>query len=266
MMFLHCGWPRTGTSSLQAALFEQRERLAAAGIVYPTQWLHAAGPAHHGLYDMLGARRESAAAFDELEAFLGAHADRDVLLSAEGLTNWLRAADRREALLALLAAAQGVMPVRCVWTLRSIDQALGSLNALGLAAGVSLPPSGQCISDWDDPRNPFEVSGVESLFEGMRIVEEAVAGEVAYVKYSQAGDHNEELLRAFGLPASVRASVGRALERGPRRNVGLGRFEGDRAYGAMDDERRKAVNEQALAAASSQGITAYAEFFGAGAC
>lgn len=48
MLYLHCGWPRTGTTSLQAALFEHKDELAAGGTVYPDRWRSPIGFTHHG--------------------------------------------------------------------------------------------------------------------------------------------------------------------------------------------------------------------------
>ena len=74
MLYLHYGWPRTSTSSLQAALFEHRAQLAAASTVFPQRWMTMAGPTHHGLSELMRDSMGSADSFDEIRDFLRAHA------------------------------------------------------------------------------------------------------------------------------------------------------------------------------------------------
>jgi hypothetical protein len=299
MLYLHAGWPRTSTSSLQAALFEHRDRLAsAAGLTYPEYWTRsAADPAHNGLYDMLDAAYGSANAFEAFRRHLAADADRDVLLSAEGLSNWLLSDDRREILLGLLAAARTVTPTRCVWTLRRLDDASSSLYMQGLKVGLDLPPPQEYIGLARHRHDMFDVRAPSELFAGLRRVEEAVDGDVVYVKYDASGAHNGELLSAFDIPAPVAEKVLETLERGPRLNTRLShkqaaallnldalsaragvdldeaairaairrgeiRFENDRPCEPLSREAKRALHERALAAAREQGFEPYLEFFG----
>lgn len=297
MLHLHCGWPRTGTSSLQAVLFDQRERLAAAGVAYPDSWRGPAdGPTHHGLYEMLNPL-EGVGALEGLRRFLAGRPDRNVVLSAEGLTNWLWPENRLEALVAFLAALGEETQVRCVWTLRRLDAVASSLYLLGLGMGVSMPPPPEYFDGWDHPSNPFHPRRIDKLFAGLRAVEEAVGGDVVYVKYDSSGTHGAELLRALALPGSLRAELGAALSDAPRLRrslthkqvavllnlkalsasigseldgadlrrsfeAGALRFDGDRACRLLGDQGRRALHEGALAAARSTGFTPYVDFFG----
>lgn len=288
MLYLHCGWPRTSTSSLQAVLFEHTDRLADAGVVYPDRWRVRGNPTHHGMAELLKASQESESALDDFKRFLAGHAGEDVLLSAEVLTYWLRSSEKLEALQRLLAAAQEVMPTRCVWTLRRIDDFIGSmyLRQVTLRPPAHLPP----------PTEFFEnVGRPDRLFEGVCGVGEVV-GEVAYVKYEAGGAHNGALLRAFDLPEPLQTEIRERLEQGPRLNAGLShkgavamlnldvlsaragvdldraalraaffrgdfRFEGDRPCELVGVGVKRALHERGLAAARQAGLTPYIEFF-----
>jgi hypothetical protein len=287
MLYLHCGMPRTGTTSLQTALFEHDAGLAAADLVFPDMWRSGHGPTHHGLAELLDASLTSAAAFDGFRRFLEAQADRDVLLSAEVLTFWLDTTQRQDALLGLLAAAREAMPVRCVWALRRLDDALHSLYLRRVDIGIPLPSPARFFAGACDP---------DALFAGMRRVEDAVGGDAVYVRYDTAGAHNRELLDAFGISGEVGEAIRRRLEDGPRRNAGLSRkraaallnvealsaragadldaaalrraswrgelsFEHDGPCELVGDRVRKAAHEGALAAARRQGFPPYPEFF-----
>lgn len=296
-LHLHCGWPRTGTSSLQAVLFDRREKLAAAGVAYPESWRGPAdGPTHHGIYEMLSPP-EGAGALEDLRRFLADRPDRNVVLSAEGLTNWLWPEARLDALVAFLAALREEAQVCCVWTLRRLDAVASSLYLLGLGMGVSMPPPREYFEGWDHPSNPFHPRRIDELFAGLLTVEEAMGGNVLYVKYDSSGAHGAELLRALDLPDPLRAELGVALSGAPRlrrslthkqvavllnlealsASIGLEldgaalrrcfgggalRFDGDRACRLLGDEGRRALHEGALAAARSTGFTPYLDFFG----
>jgi hypothetical protein len=298
MLYVHCGWPRTGTSSLQAALVEHGELLARGELSYPQRWRVPHLPAHNGLYDLLDASlRSGEDVFDELIQFLRANRVRDVLLSAEGLTNWLPAEDRREALLRFLAAAREVTPTRCLWTLRRVDEVLSSLYLLGMRFGLNMPPPEQYVAGWDHPNNPFDASRSEDLFAGMRMVEEALGGDVLYFAYDPGGAHLGELLDSLRLPIEVRTAIDETLDRGPRRNVSLSHkqaaallnvdalsaragveidgvalrnaffkgelsFDDDRPCDLIEAGERQALHERALAAARAQGFSPYGELFG----
>lgn len=288
MLYLHCGWPKTGTTSLQSCLFEQQDRLAAVGLVYPRKWKSALGPTHHGIRDMLEESLANEHAFDDFIVFLEAEDDRDVLISAEVLTTWLALDERRKAFVGFLNAVQQVTPVRCIWTLRRHDDQMKSSYLLWLknTGGVH-----------SVPRDRAGGAGLDERFAGMKHVEEAVAGEVVYLKYDPEGGHNQEILRAFGLDQQAAAAIGQELVRAPRLNTGVTykqgvallnaealsaragaeldrvalrdafahngfEFEGDRPCDLVDLAAQRKMHEKALAAARRQGFAAYLEFFG----
>lgn len=287
MLYLHCGWPRTSTTSLQAALFEHKEELAASGIVYPDRWRSPIGLTHHGLSEILSASLESESAFDEFRQFLETQGDRDVLFSAEALTGWLKPGEKLNAFLELLSAARESMPTRCIWTLRRRDELVRSVYLVGL----KLRPRG---FDW--PINPNDAVKLDAQFAGHRGVEEAVDGDVVYVQYDRMGAHHAKLLDAFGIDPPVAARIGDTLARAPRLHAGLthkqfvvlgniealslragvsldeaairnafrrGDFEFERDWSCewTVTDWQKATHEVALDAARRHGITAYVEFF-----
>ena len=295
MLYLHCGWPRTATTSLQTALYELRDRLMDSGLLYPDEWRSRTDFTHHGLPALLRASRDSEYALDDFKRFLEAHADGDVVLSSEGLTTWLGSEWQQEALVNLLSVAREVMPTRCFWTLRRHDQFLTSWALLKLKMRTE-----DIAPDRGPPRPP----GADRLackFAGMRRVEQALDGDVVYVKYDPSGEHNLELLRAFGLSGDLLVEIREALESGPRRHPSLSlkeavvllnvealsaragtafdratlkgvfmrsgfrrgefRFTDDRRCDLIDSNLRQAMHEQALEAARRQGVTSYVEFF-----
>jgi hypothetical protein len=288
MLYMHCGWPRTGTSSLQNALYRHRDDLAAAHILYPERWLWNVRPAHHGLYRLLDTSSESAAhGAEDFKGFLVDQSDRHVLLSAEGLTPALLSQGQLEAFLALLAAAREVTPTRCIWTLRRFDEAIESLYLFRLIHGPPVPAPGEYFSG---------MLQADSLFDGMRRAKDIVNGNVACVRYKASGAHNGELLSAFDVPAPVKAIVLDELHDGRRLNVSIGykqavvlvkldelstrlgidldrerlreafrsgefAFEKDSHCEPMDIGMKQALHEQALSAACSSGFPAYAEWF-----
>lgn len=291
MLYLHCGWPRTGTSSLQAALFECREVLGVEGLAYPREWLSATYPTHHGLAELLegsavGARRVGEPG-GELARFLHGQTSGDVLLSAEVLTYWLYPRRKQDALFALVTEARSATAVRCVWTLRRFDELVASLYLLQLANGADLPP----------PRRYFETAPyLDSIFAGMARIERSAGVDTAYVKYERHGSHQASLLRAFGLSAEAARQVQAALARAPRLNgrltqkqaialLGLGelsrragvhleqdalrqacyrgalRFERDQPCELVGGEVRRDLQDRALVAAEEAGLSSYCEYF-----
>jgi hypothetical protein len=286
MLYVHCGWPGTGTTGLQLALYANRDRLGAAGVVYPDRWQAKKPASHHGLYQLVSGTPDSRARLDDFRRFF-AEADGDVLLSAEGITNWLQSSEMREGFLELLAVAGESMPTRCVWTLRRFDAMLESMYLVALRLGRQSRTPTAYFSDLrlDD-----------FLFEAMRAVEDTPGNQAVYVEYDPAGSHNRELLRAFGIPDQVVSALGDEMDHTARRNVGLTHKQAvvlanlaeisarlgmdlsasdlraafDRGGLAFDDDRRcelvteelkKEVHERALAAAREHRISAYLEFF-----
>ena len=155
MLLLHCGWPRTSTTSLQTALYEHRELLARDGIVYPDKWRSSTGLTHHGLAEVLTAALGSDVAFDEVEQFLGEHSHQDILFSAEILTQVVAHSPKRQALLRLMGIVRRVMPVKLIWTLRRTDDFVNSLFLQRLKQKLSLQRQGPVASAIELPR-PFD--------------------------------------------------------------------------------------------------------------
>jgi hypothetical protein len=291
MLYLHCGWPRTSTSCLQAALYEHADHLASMGIVYPDRWTVRKGGTHHGLAQLISASQCSPVAFNEFRAFLVSNADQDVLLSAEALTGWLRPRERLTALLHLIRTAREVGLVRCIWTLRRYDEFLASLYLRNMTSAVinaKLSPAEFFVK----PRQ------LDDLFNGMQHVENAVGGEVTYVKYASDGAHHGELLHTLGVPTDLRVEIEWSLKRMPRLNPspsqkqaivelhfdslsaragielnraavrdlfyrGTFNFEGDQPCELVDDEAKRIVHRRALAAANRTSFSPYVKFFGA---
>jgi hypothetical protein len=301
MLYLHCGWPKTSTTSLQAVLYDHKDALRAGGLAYPDEWRSAIGPTHHGLDEILGQSRASERAFDDFRRLLDTHAaaGKDVLASAEVLSSWVVSAERLEAFLGLIVAAQEAMPVRCLWTLRRHDELLVSLLMQSLKMGLRTPPALQgglsSILERDD------AARLTRKFAGMLAVEQAVGGNVVYVEYDPEGGHNLALLNELGIGPGLVAELGEALESGPRRRLGptlkeavvllnvdamsaragvdldrralqgllTGRdyspgefeFEDDRRCSPAGVSLRRDLHERALVAAREAGLTAYVEFF-----
>lgn len=289
MLYLHCGWPRTSTTSLQTALGRHREQLAASGIVYSQRWVSGPGPTHHGIAVLIARSRKDPTAFNEFKAFLDDCADQDVLFSVEALTFWLQSKPQQDLLLNFLASVQEVVPTRCVWTLRRFDEEACSLYLLWLASGRD---------DLVPPSRFFErFRDVGTIFDGLRRVERAVGGDVAYVRYDASGGHNAELLCAFDMPTELRRSIRRDLDENPRANVSLTHKQAaalinrealSRASGVeldavemrkafrskefefardgrcelVDAGVRRALHARALTAARRQRFLPYGEFFG----
>jgi hypothetical protein len=203
MIYLHCGWPKTGTTSLQAALVKREDRLGGMGVHYPREWRVRAGA--HRFVAVLTALQEPGGSAEELERFVAGHASKDILFSSENLSVWALGG-KIETFLRFLAVLREAAPIRCIWTLRRADEMLHSVfRQMTFVKGKA--PEGPFLGELE----------LGDLFAGMRMVEEAV-DEVRYVKYDSAGAHNAELLAAFDLPADVAAPIERELRSGARLN------------------------------------------------
>ena len=85
---VHIGPPKTGTSSLQEALFHNREHLLAQGYTYPGFGRHPKMPqlpGHHGIAESLQQRQELPAEFQTWLSQLSA--DHRVILSSENFAH-----------------------------------------------------------------------------------------------------------------------------------------------------------------------------------
>lgn len=289
MLYLHCGWPKTGTTTLQAALVAHRDDLAAAGILHPQRWLSPLGRTHHGLAELVKASLTRADAFDDFRRFIADHEESDIVFSAEQLSFWLISEARREALMAFLAVARESAPTRCVWTVRRYDELLSSLYMWLVRMGSrKLPPPAEFLEDHIGPNN---------LLVGMMDAEAVLDGEVAYVKYNPEGTHNFELVDALGIRGPVASRIGSSLASGRRLNArptskqsaalrdpaalssrvgveldsaGLRRavfdegleFDRDEPYRPVSGEVADAAHQRMLAAARRDGFGPYEEFFG----
>lgn len=288
MLLLHCGLPRTSTSIFQSTLFRHRDLLAGAGLVYPDRWRERKEGAHHGIERLLDPGPESEDARADFTSFLAAHGEDRVLLSAENLTRFLLSEHGLDAALGFLATAGETTPVRCLWTLRRLDEVLASAYflTLGFANSGSLPLS-DYIADASFP---------SALFAAMQRLEQGSGNEAAYVKYDPAGGHNGELLRVAGVPAELVALIQAEIDSTRRRNasfthkqavalaslgalsdqVGVeldamavrgaftaGEFEfgEDWPFRPVGEEAARAVHERALAAARESGFAPYVQFF-----
>jgi uncharacterized protein (DUF1778 family) len=291
MLYLHCGWPRTSTSSLQAALSAHRSSLADAGILFPEKWwvTTGLGENHGGLVGLLDDTPEAGEAREDFKRYLVAHSEDDVLLSAETLTEPLFFRDRHDGLGRLLDAAQEAMPTRCIWTLRRIDELAISLARRPKAVRADSPPLP--LSDDVGKRERLE-----DLFAGMTHMERVAGVEAVYLEYASVGAHNMELMSVVGIPQRIQASIGMELNDTPRVNARLSRkqmavlvnlaelsrktgveldegtvrnaihqgalvFEGDRIFELKDHDARVALHERALKAARSQGFEPYLRYF-----
>lgn len=290
MIYLHCGWPKTGTTSLQAALSRNQERLAAAGLLYPERWRRDVDGSHNDLTDLLEAHHRDGCDFDELRGFLAANADTDVLFSGESLTVWsFFGGDKYASLLGLVTAMQEVAPVRCIWTLRRGDELIHSFERrAALERGLRVPT----LRSWVT-RNTDQIG---ALFQGMRALEDAAAGGGAYVRYDPAAGHVAELLRAFDMPEGLAQMIKEEVDVAPRLNITptckqvvasadvdaiaatMGvelareqllriferegfRFQGDSPCVLLGPEMSLSLHEQVLESALDIGFSPYTEFF-----
>lgn len=276
MLYLHCGWGKTGTTTLRAVLARHREDLAKEGIVLAQEW--------RSLTTSLAERPAEAIA--EFTRFLATHREGDVLCANEGFMSGLWEEESKESFFALLAAAEETMPVRCVWTLRRYDELLSSFYTWRLPMGVQ-------VRRLDDPGRESRLAA--NLFEGLCELDRMAPGRNVYVKYESGGRHNAELLRRFGIGEELVGALDRELAREPRRNVAPTqktaaallnaealaaryalplreedlreafragfRFDGDRRFVPFAPEAREKVHEEILALARDKGFEPYVRFF-----
>lgn len=197
---------------MQAAICEHWEGLSAAGVLYPRELGPVGAKAHHfDIDDLLGPSMGPTAV--RLQDCLRRNPDRTVLVSSEGLSSWL-AVEGGRPLLSLLAAAQEVTPVTCLWALRSVDTLLTSIYLLQLALTPSVPSRSDFVAE--------VVTSLPLAMGTMCVLDDLAEGGGSYARYDRSGSHCEELLHRVGVPDALRAEVVGTLQRGRRLNVRLG--------------------------------------------
>jgi hypothetical protein len=290
MLYLHCGWPRTATSSLQRALAANAEELARVGLTYPAEWRHGdrLGEAHHGLADLLTRDGEPGGPIDRFQDDLRSW-EGNVLLSSEAISNWV-VPWLAPALTRMLDSIREVTRVTTLWTLRRMDDLLVSMYLHQVLLGEQSSPS-----EWFDHR--FETGWIEAFVRGHAAVVSLDEIESVHVKYADDGAHCGELLDAAGVPASLRRRIAREIDGGPRTGERLTRkgvitltrldqlseragvaldrkrltrafylgevsFPDDAAFDVIDRQTAARVHETALEVARAHGFAAYVHFFG----
>jgi hypothetical protein len=284
MIILHCGWPKTGTTSLQAVLFSQRELLARHDLIYPDRWRPTAGFAHHGIVKALGAPAGLASVLAELEQLAAANRGADVLIAVEGLSFQLLAGgDRFGPVRTLLETAAASGSVRCIWTLRRADELIRS---------IFLHPG--TVAGRPSLAEAMRRTRLRDLFAGMREIGRLVPDTV-YLEYDRRGGHNLELLGQLGLAADVVTFLDDEIRRSDKLNVGLTEkklaalsdlkalsrraempisrravldafyrgfvFEDDHPHEPVDVAMREELHERTLREAAETGFSPYAELF-----
>lgn len=289
-LYLHCGWPRTATSSFQTALAASAPQLAGAGLSYPAEWRRGdrLGKAHHGLSDLLTREGEPVGPLQDFQGDLRSWRG-DVLLSSEELSNWV-VPWLFPALARLLDAAREVEEVTTLWTLRRIDDFLASMYLHQVLLGEKTSPI-----DWLTHR--FKYDWIAAFVHGNAAVAALDGIEYVPVKYAPDGSHCGRLLRAAGVPWRLRRQILRQMRGGPRTgerltrkgvvtlvhldqlseragvdldrkrltrafNMGEVSFADDAAFEVLDRRTAAQVHEVALEAARAHGFAAYVDFFG----
>jgi hypothetical protein len=210
MLYLHCGWPRTATSSLQRALSENADELAEVGILYPREWRGSKGvqpqTAHHGLAALFRSSSEPPVArfLSDLRSW-----DENVLLSTEEISNWLLPW-RFGSLSQLLTSAAKVREITTVWTLRRLDEFFTSMYLHQVLLGHKLrPPSG-----FFDHR--VEIGWVDGLIQGSAKIGALPGVSSIHTKYRRDGRHFGDLLQGVGVPDPVRQRILERIQNAPR--------------------------------------------------
>ncbi len=207
---LHCGLHKTGTSAIQQACAEHRDRLRAHGLLYPTTGHDEVG--HHNLAWQLAADRRFDAgaitvdrAIEQIAAF-----DGDALLSSEDFETLL---DRPAALAPLTERLHGTgREVRLVIYLREPRTYADSLYVELLAHGYAEP--------YDDAMRQIRATGRLRWREwgfqfDYRALRSALAGSAGirpvfrdYDAVARRGSVVRDLLAVIGRPADLLAEAG----------------------------------------------------------
>jgi len=286
-LYLHCGLPHTGTTSLQVALSKHRDQLAEAGIDYPER-RRLGGDWHSEVVALLNAGDGGVSRIDRFLDYLSSKEDRAVLISDEVLSRWLLPVERA-SLIDLLRVVQGSSPVVCLWTLRRADRWIRSRYTYLLSTGRATAPLAEYSREYLN--RPGEA------FAGFREVGAALEREIAFSRYDASGAHHREILRTIGAPSSLCAEIDASLRAGPRRNRALSQkmaavllhrqaisarvgvelpaarlqqlfrsgefsFADDAPCEPMDADIGDAIHAKALQSAVDAGFDRYPQFFG----
>lgn len=127
-LYLHCGFPKTGTTALQKWLSNNEKLLEEHNLYYPSEFRDHEGIAHHCLNGLLSNSIDKAAR--EIFTTCSLHDSGCTLLSTEGLCNLLGSDDvaKQGGLLKLLSILieMGIDPV-AIFTLRPVDAYVRSI-------------------------------------------------------------------------------------------------------------------------------------------
>jgi hypothetical protein len=286
MLYLHCGWPRTGTTSFQYALGTSRAELLEAGIAYPSEWETDGSLGHHGLVPLLVPGDDQQQGLEELDAKLEAY-EGSVLLSTEGVTNRVRPG--LPGLSRFLETVGHGRDLTCLWTLRRIDEFYASMHLhQALINGAFRSPKDFFLKRYHN-------RWIEIFARGAAELERATA-RALYTRYDAAGKHHEELLEGAGVPEPVRSQIVDRIRTAGRRGAtvthktavvinhrklfseragleitenglyrllrdGRLRFENDAKIDLVGGELRSLVHQQALDVCRECGFEPYPRFF-----
>ena len=131
---IHIGPAKTGTSSLQEALFDHREMLLEHGVNYPNFGRHRTMrllPGHHGIPRLL--REEDRLPLDVVEALTDHAIDQTIIFSSEEFS-WLNAAQIRQ-----FSELLGETPVEVIYYARRWDHLVPSIWQELIKHGFSRP-------------------------------------------------------------------------------------------------------------------------------
>ncbi len=124
MLFIHIGMPKTGTTTLQRILSNNKNKLSRRNFIYPALWRDDENIAHHGIGKALKSYDKNTTT--ELTDFLRYHRDKDIILSTESFSNLLTYNDYPFFYNFLITCSQ-IMPVKIICALRRIDSFIESM-------------------------------------------------------------------------------------------------------------------------------------------
>jgi hypothetical protein len=206
---LHLGLPKTGTTYLQRALWDSRERLAASGTLYPGRQARSQRLA---AYDLLGRRLTGAEATDVAGAWRGLMEEiaesrhENAIVSDELLVHSRRRQLRR--IVTGLAPAE----VNAVITVRDLGRALRSMWQYEVLQGATWQWP-EFLEAARDPRHGRPTAGVGFWlrYDLERVVGSrrrlVPADRIHVVVLPQAGTSPERLLELFSAAVGVEPGV-----------------------------------------------------------